>query len=516
MRACSSNAAPAWLIPALLLVMAAALGIRLVRVGEWPADFHPARQYGAAMVARALYFESKPDVPDWMRDVTRAQRAQVQRVEPPVMEWISSKVYTWMGSENMAVPRLIAILSWMVGAVFLFLLACRFLPGEGALLATAFFLLRPFSVTLSRSLQPDSMAIMGLLAFVWAAWRYFEKPAFGRLAACAVLGGLAIVIKPGSTQFTVLAVFVAMMWNERGLRQALASRDAWLFLVLAAAPVAAYLPSALANQSSYEHVLSINFLPSLWFTVYFWKGWAGNLLQVLGLIGLLLGLAGLFLLPAGRARAMAAGWVAGYAVQCLLTTYTTASHDYWHAQAVPLFALGLGAVSVPVWRWAATFVPPRALGATAAAGLLLWGFVTLRSSGLLLERTGSADFPELAREIGRAVGHSTRTVFLDHDDGSPACYFGLYAGRWWHQTGDFAFDEARRGMARVPAEQRFRESYAALNPEYFIVRDLRDFDRQPDLKEFLDRTGKRLAQSDRYLVYDLRGQQERSPRTSEQ
>lgn len=495
-------------MPVLFLVMAAALGIRLVRVGEWPADFHPARQYGAAMVARAFYYEASPDVPGWMRDVARAQRAQVQRVEPPVMEWISSKVYGWIGSESMAVPRLIAILSWMAGSVFLFLLARRFLPDEGALLATAFFLLCPFSVTLSRSLQPDSMAIMGLLASLWAAWRYFEKPAPGRLAACALLGGLAILVKPGCTQFTVLAVFIAMMWNERGLRQAATGRDAWLFLVVAAAPVMAYLPSALANQSSYEHVLSINFLPSLWLTVYFWKGWAGNLLQVLGLIGLLLGLAGLFLLPAGRARAMAAGWIAGYAVQCLLTTYTTASHDYWHAQAMPLFALGIGAAGVPVWRRLANILPPRALGAAAFVCLLLWSVATLMSSGLLRERSGSDDFPQLAREIGLAVGHSTRTVFLDHDDGSPTCYFGLYAGRWWHQTGDFAFDEARRGMARMPAERRFRENYAALNPEYFIVRDLRDFDRQPDLKEFLDRTGKLVAQSDRYLVYDLRKQHE--------
>ena len=121
----------------------------------------------------------------------------------------------------------------------------------------------------------------------------------------------------------------------------------------------------------------------------------------------------------------------------------------------------------------------------------------------------------MAREIGRVVEHSTRTIFLDHDDGFPTCYFGMYAGRWWHQTGDLEFDEVRRGLPYIPAEQRFRESCAASRPEYFIVRDLKDFDRQPDLKQFLDRTYSLLARTDRYLVYDLREQRAGSPQEPE-
>jgi len=41
------------------------------------------------------------------------------------------------------------------------------------------------------------------------------------------------------------------------------------------------------------------------------------------------------------------------------------------------------------------------------------------------------------------------------------------------------------------------------SPEYFIVADLEDFDRQKDLKDFLTDRFDVIAESDKYLIFDL-------------
>ncbi len=54
------------------------------------------------------------------------------------------------------------------------------------------------------------------------------------------------------------------------------------------------------------------------------------------------------------------------------------------------------------------------------------------------------------------------------------------------------------------AEQRYNEFYRDRAPEYILITDFESFDEQPDLKRFLDATFTRLAEDDRFVVYDLR------------
>jgi hypothetical protein len=266
-----------------------------------------------------------------------------------------------------------------------------------------------------------------------------------------------------------------------------------------------YFILQMTHAGSLPGILSGNFVPALYTTVYFWRAWAGNLIDVLGVPALILGSVGLLLLPAGLPRALVGGLAAGYVAQCLFTNLTTAMHEYWHLQVLPLTALGLGALSAPVWSNLARAVPGKVLNAVAPFVAVAWFILSLRGALWIEEDYQGDDLPSIAMEIGDAVNHSTSTVFLDYNDGTPTCYFGLYAGRRWPDTQDQMF-ERYDGIPAYTAAERFRSNYAADKPEFFIIsRNFQDFELQPDLKEFLSRSFPVLVRKARYVIYDLRG-----------
>jgi hypothetical protein len=489
---------------AVLLIMAA-VGVRAYRVNNLPGDFQPSRQYNSAMMARAMYWLADPSTPDWKRQVAQGQMGQVLHAEPPVMEMVSAKVYRLLGGEQFWVPRSMSALAWLIGGVFLWLVALRFLTTEAALFSSGFYLLAPFGILMSRNLQPDALMIMGLLASAWATYRYFEAPSALRLMVAGLVAGAAVYLKPGASQFAVLGMFVAMSLHHEGLRWTLADARVWLFCFIAVAPSSVYFLLQIMDGGSLPGILSGNFVPALYSTTYFWRAWAGNLIEVLGLPALVLGAIGLLMVPAGLPRALVGGLAAGYVVQCLFTDLTTAMHEYWHLQALPLAALCLGALSAPVWVALARAVPKRTLNAGAPLLVAVWFVLSLRGAPWIEAEYSGGDLPTIAREIGDAVNHSTKTVFLDYNDGTPTCYFGLYAGRRWPDTQDQML-EWYDGVPKFSADERFSARYAKEEPEFFIIsRNFQDFDLQPDLKVFLDRNFPVLVCADRYMIYDLRG-----------
>jgi hypothetical protein len=105
--------------------------------------------------------------------------------------------------------------------------------------------------------------------------------------------------------------------------------------------------------------------------------------------------------------------------------------------------------------------------------------------------------------IGAAVQHSTRTIYLAGDYGVPLEYHGILAGRAWPLESDLEF-EGLTGRPALSAEQRFEQDFVADRPEYFVIQDFEELDRQPDLLSFLDTRFPVLEETDAYRIYDLR------------
>lgn len=109
----------------------------------------------------------------------------------------------------------------------------------------------------------------------------------------------------------------------------------------------------------------------------------------------------------------------------------------------------------------------------------------------------------MAQEIGESVGHSTKTVLLTSASGRALKYHGELAGQQWPTTFRL-YGYRLAGLPQLTAEERFNEHYLEYSPEYFIVTAFRDFEEQADLKSFLTSKFPIAAQSDDYLIFDLR------------
>src|SRR5512134_1350495 len=88
---------------ALILIFGAALAIRLYDLTDLPLDFHPTRQLVSFIKARGYYYDSKPTV----------------------FESLVAYTYRFTG-EQVWVPRMYSSLFWLIGGIFLFLLARDF------------------------------------------------------------------------------------------------------------------------------------------------------------------------------------------------------------------------------------------------------------------------------------------------------------------------------------------------------------------------------------------------------
>ncbi len=85
----------------------------------------------------------------------------------------------------------------------------------------------------------------------------------------------------------------------------------------------------------------------------------------------------------------------------------------------------------------------------------------------------------------------------------PLEYEGLLSGSSWPLQWDLEW-ERLAGLMSPSAQERFNTRFTKNSPEYFIVEDLREFEQQPDLKEFLSKFPI-VSQKNDYLIFKLNG-----------
>jgi hypothetical protein len=479
-----------------------ALGIRLSHINEPPLNFHAVRQYHSLLIARGYYYETIDVMPEWKRQVVRTSLQLREAWEPHIMESLVSVAYRIIGGEHYWIPRLLSSVFWLIGGGFLLLIALKIADANAAVCSTAFYLLLPFGVVASRSFQPDPLMVTGLLVSVFAILKYYEQPSVARLLIAASVSGLAICVKFVSL-FAICGVFVSVGICTLGLRRFTGNTRTLLFAVASVLPALIFYSYRILVSKSLLGVAQGDILPHLILYVSFWKGWLLQIGAVVGYTAFIGGLLGILMFRDGLPRAMVIGLWVGYLAFGLVFTYTIHTHDYWNLQLIPIVALSLGPVVALVinrlldsrkeWYWR------TAIGAIAAFTLVLSiGITQGRLSNGELERKVS-----IAQEIGARVRHSTNIVYLSGDYGLPLEYHGELSGKPWPLISDLEW-ERLVGRKSPTAQERFNTRFTKNSPEYFIVEDLREFEQQPDLKEFLTVNYPNVAQNDEYLIFDLR------------
>jgi hypothetical protein len=256
-----------------------------------------------------------------------------------------------------------------------------------------------------------------------------------------------------------------------------------------------------ASGTFLVHEAQKTVLPQLWVSPFFWRGWLNQIGGTVGFvcfIGALLGTASFR--PATPRTFMAALW-AGYVAFGLALNYNLATHDYYQLQLVPIVALALGPVVALVMNHLFELEPPRrwrvAIWSTWGLALAL----SLAEARAKLVNPLGAERVASQERIGELVGHSTRTIFLSGDYGVPLEYHGLLCGRSWPLGWDLEW-ERLAGRPGLEAGARFQRGYAQHQPEYFIVEDVTEFARQPDLERFLSRFPV-VARNSSFVIFKL-------------
>lgn len=483
---------------ALIPLFSVALGVRLVGLSEPPLDFHPTRQYHSALLARRLYFDSVPGIPEWRRHLAQVNR--LPRLEPPLLEHATAFAYRLRGGEDLRIPRVLSIAAWLIGGGFVYRLGRRVAGTAGALVSAAFFLLAPFTVEASRSFQPDPLMVALLAGAFLALLNYGERPRLGLLLLAAAVGGLAILIKPMAVFQVVSTAAAVILFRRRQIGRRWPIHGALFLLGMAVLPAPYYY----AERGGLDHMAQQSFIPHLLVTRAFWIGWFFKAWTACGLVPPALAALGAWRARDGLARAMLAGMAAGYVAFAIAFNYKVSTHDYYHLQLYPLVAVGLA----PLVDRTAAMVrnssgQPRLM--TAVAG----GIFTLSCLDAALtarSRIRSRDFArELAvyREVGERVGHAPSNVLLADHYAYPLKYHGELGGLEWPRSYDFQLTRLMGGTP-LGAGERLKPILESDQPSFFVITVPRDLATQPDLAALLQRSYPLEAAGDGYLIYRLR------------
>jgi len=500
-------------IAAVVLLFVLGLSIRLYDLTDLPLDFHPTRQLLSALKARGMYYQGRTDVPDWQRKFAVQQWKSKAEIEPEIVERLVAFTYRFTG-EQLWIGRIYSSIFWLIGGLFLYLLACDLSSPVGGLLALAFYLFLPYGVIASRSLQPDPLMVMFTIAFWWAVNRWAmtlglrDSAAPARTTSAGVrwailtglLGGLAILVKFSAAFFVIGGGLGAVLGREP-LGKALRRPALWMMAVLGVLPGLLYLVYGVFIAGFLARQFGGRFIPSLLVSPSYYLNWISTLNHVLGVAVVALALLGLFFFRQRSGFIFVLSLWAAYLLYGLYFDYHIWSHGYYNLPLIPLAALSLSAGADRLGAEMSAAASSAGLLRSAALAILALGlFAVLWDVRSILK---SVDYrPEAAMwaEIGQALGPDARLVALTQDYGSRLAYWGWLDPAVWPLAGDLAYHVGLRG-AQDDFEKQF--DALALKRDFFLVTLPDELESQPLLKE-------RLAayplyrQGTGYVIYDLR------------
>jgi hypothetical protein len=487
-----------------VVVLAAALAVRLHEIDQPLVTFRAIRHYRSAIIAHDFYVHAASGIPQWAIKVADANRALQQAGEPPLMELLACLSYLTIGRETTAIPRAYAAIAWVLGAIPLFFVALRVGSPRGALIACALYLFLPYGIIASRNFQPDALMTLASLAAILAMLRHHEEPIPERRYAAIALVGLAILIKPMSI-FLVLPVLIGLhLLRMLGNRPSGLARTKSLELIITGAlcliPAGIFYGYHSLFGSLVRDQMHMRFVPQLVMTSFFWGGLLRQIQKVFTLPFFLIGLLGILIGPKVPGRVLLISLWIGWCAFAFAFTYHMPTHDYYHWPYIAAVALGVAAVVSRVEDALTSRVPPRAmLGvvAVASVAIAVWGTMTAWPR---LTVPGAA--AELTRyhEIGQLTEHDVKVLFLDYEYGYPLMYHAEVSGDTWPNQDDLAAEKLG-GAETLTAEQRFERDYQDFGPKYFVITDLESLEGQPDLQALLAARATIVRRTNKYHVY---------------
>ncbi len=472
-----------------------ALVIRAYDITDLPLDFHPSRQLFSAIKARGMFYEILPDIPQAQRDFAIQQARTKKTIEPEIMEFMAVFFYRLVGKELLWIPRMISALFWLVGGFFVFLLARQLVSTDGAVLSLAFYLLSPYGIFASRSFQPDPLMVMLIVAFWWLIYLWVSRPSWKRIILAGLIGGLAIFVKFVAV-FFVIGGALGMLFGHYKPREILRNGQVWILVLLGIIPGGSWVIYGVFIDGTLGQRFSGNFISSLLASPQFYLNWQIKASEVAGGICIMLGLLGLILLQEKPAGTFLLGLWGAYLAFGLYFNYHISTHDYYSLPLIPITALSLAVLGDRFFAYLAG----------AGRGWVRGGLYVILFYGIfstvwnVRNELKSVDYrPQEAMwlEVGEILqGGSVEALTQDY--GTWLAYWGWQSATAWPSYGDL-YQASVRGNPK-DIDQLFDE--VAASKTYFLVTDMDDFEKQPQLRARLAKYPV-MAQNEGYLIYDL-------------
>lgn len=218
------------------------------------------REYRSALIARAYYFDGTDSIAEWRHEVISASKKRAGVLEPPITEILASIIYRFADDEQLWMARLLTSIFWLIGGIFLFIIAARIESYEAGLVSTAYYLLVPVGVLYSRTFIPDSLMIMAFLFSLFLIVQHHDQPTERRLIQAASISGLSILIKP-LIIFALLGAYTALAITRKANNSI--GKELLIFGTVCLFPALTYYGYGIISGTALGNQFHGTFLPQL-------------------------------------------------------------------------------------------------------------------------------------------------------------------------------------------------------------------------------------------------------------
>jgi hypothetical protein len=487
---------PRLLIVALVILFFLAGLIRLYRI-EAPGVLVD-REYTSAIFSRVFYFEKAATVEEWRKEIARAIKQNQPVLEPPITEFLVSRVYLVFNEEYIWYSRILTSSFWLLGGIFLYKIVKTYVSTIGAVYATGYYLFVPLGILVSRSFQADALMMFLYLISLFCILRFFDRQTISWLVTATIFSGLTTLYRP-LVFFSIYSLIITIaIVKKRDLKSLFETKFIFL-IIFSLLPSLIYYGYGIIVEDYLRWKLDSSFRPYLYLDSLFWKDWLILAIEAVGLPVLIGALFGAPMLRKGVSRALVIGLVIGYVIFGLVFTFHIHTHGYYHIQLIPIVAISSAAlVSFIInylrhlnnkWYWWLPII----------AALILWLFYSVTE---VRSRLGSQVFEPswVSAEIGEIVDHSDNNVFVAYYYGLPLQYYGEFSGVYWPRK--ITTERYRRtGERELSIEERLND--IGFTPEYFVITNFTEFNNHhADLKLYLSENCRKLAETEYYLIYE--------------
>lgn len=479
-----------------LLLIAAGILVRVVHVNS-PRMYPESRQLRYAVMARGMYYQMNPEAAD---PFTREQAISLWKTsdifEMPIFPALMAVTYRVIGSEQLWVSRLYAILFWMIGGLALYDLARRLSSHFGALISLAFYLFVPLGVLTSRWFQSEPLMIMGLILSAYSLYRWKQSWDWKWMWISGIACGTAILFKVMAA-FPVVMMAALMILAGRGLRRSITDIKIWIFALVSALIPASYYLFGIADASSGYFQFWLVGLWGLLLEPGTYLGWLSMIDSLYGLPWIVLGLMGIFLFPRKERPPIVGLWI-GYVVFGLALPYQIHTHDYYSVILLPILALSLAPVGTLLYNKVLNQSIPWRVG---FIGLVLCAITyqawLARNQVITLPAQDNLAWINMGKELPK----DGEIIALTHEYGYMISYYSMRRLALWPYVEDMELSRIRSGTIITDYESFFQERLKGFR--YFLVTEFSQLNRQAQLKAYLYDHYPLIREGDGYILFDL-------------